>query len=101
MTYFILACAWFASTLLFFIIAHKYLIKQYIDEINTLSLQNEQLFEFLTELQNRAAQSYLEIKKVDKRGSFESDDEVGFVFNYLKSNVIDIKNFIDNYLNKD
>lgn len=97
----VIAILWPLSTIIFFIVLHKYLIKSYVDIINELNSENTKLLEFLAALQRRSAESFLEIKKVDKRGSFSSDDEVGFVFNFLKSNVEDIKNFLDDHLNKD
>jgi cell division protein FtsB len=36
-----------------------------------------------------------ELKAIDKRGSFESDDEVGFFFKQLKSIIERINNFFD------
>jgi hypothetical protein len=36
-----------------------------------------------------------ELKSIDKRGSFESDDEVGFFFKQLKSIIERINNFFD------
>lgn len=37
-----------------------------------------------------------ELKAIDKRGSFESDDEVGFFFKQLKTIIRRLNNFFEN-----
>ena len=44
--------------------------------------------------------TYIEMQKVDKRGSFESDDEVGFAFRAIKELIEQLKFKIEQ-LNKD
>tara|TARA_E500000081_G_C5910867_1_gene252003 strand:- start:22 stop:288 length:267 start_codon:yes stop_codon:yes gene_type:complete len=57
--------------------------------VRNLLKQNEQLEDTLSEVVLNTAQTLTdaleEMKKADLRGSFESDDEVGSVFQQLKS----------------
>tara|TARA_B100001564_G_scaffold345239_1_gene343672 strand:- start:1694 stop:1960 length:267 start_codon:yes stop_codon:yes gene_type:complete len=63
--------------------------------VRNLLKQNEQLEDSLTEVvtdTNRTITDVVEqMKRVDIRGSFESDDEVGSVFESLKSIVEKLK----------
>jgi hypothetical protein len=61
--------------------------------------ENDELFDFIVEVNQRLFQDYESLKEVDKRGSFESDDEVGFVFNTIKNTVEDSYAFVNKYLN--
>lgn len=99
--YILFICAWIFSIFAVFVPLHRFLIKPYLDTISELDSENSKLLEFLVELQKRSFDNYTKLKQIDRRGSFESDDEVGFAFKYLKSNIIDIKDFIDKYLNED
>jgi hypothetical protein len=38
------------------------------------------------------------LKEIDRRGSFESDDEVGFVFNTIKSIIEDSFKIVNDFL---
>jgi competence protein ComGC len=57
--------------------------------VRNLLKQNEQLEETLSEVVLNTTQTLTdtleEMKRIDLRGSFESDDEVGSVFQQLKS----------------
>lgn len=56
------------------------------------ALENEQ---FLLAIRNRVMNKVSDLKQIDKRGSFESDDEVGHFFKDLKKIVLDIAYFVD------
>jgi len=62
---------------IFFIYRGTQLVRQVEDAINESDTINEQTIETLTKMQQ-------EMKQIDIRGSFESDDEVGVVFKELK-----------------
>jgi hypothetical protein len=62
---------------IFFIYRGTQLVRQVEDAINESDTINEQTIETLTKMQE-------EMKQIDIRGSFESDDEVGVVFKELK-----------------
>jgi hypothetical protein len=61
--------------------------------------ENENLIGFIGEINERLYNDYEHIKQIDRRGSFESDDEVGFVFVTLKSIIEDSFVFVNNFLN--
>lgn len=61
--------------------------------------ENDELFDFIVEINQRLYQDYESLKEVDKRGSFESDDEVGFVFTTIKNTIEDSYAFVNKYLN--
>lgn len=62
---------------IFFIYRGTQLVRQVEDAINESDTINEQTIATLTKMQE-------EMKQIDIRGSFESDDEVGVVFKELK-----------------
>lgn len=66
---------------------------------SNLQDENENLIGFIGEINTRLYNDYEHIKEIDRRGSFESDDEVGFVFVTLKSIIEDSFVFVNNYLN--
>lgn len=45
---------------------------------------------FYINMKNYYLQTYTNLRSVDKNGSFESDDEIGFVFGYIKKTVEEI-----------
>lgn len=66
--------------------------------LEDISLENErvaeQTQEFLNQIRTRVMSQRSYLKQLDRRGAFESDDEVGFFFKELKQIVQDIsKNF--------
>lgn len=66
------------------------LYKKY-EMLEETALENEQ---FLLAIRNRVMNKVSDLKQIDKRGSFESDDEVGHFFKDLKKIVIDIASFV-------
>lgn len=61
--------------------------------------ENDELFDFIVEINQRLYEDYETLKEVDKRGSFESDDEVGFVFVTIKNTIEDSYAFVNKYIN--
>lgn len=64
------------------------------DIINDAAEINKELYDMLVLTKSRIDESYDRIKKLDRRGSFESDDEVGFFFNDLLTISENLKNSI-------
>ena len=70
---------------IFFIYRGTQLIRQVEDAINEMDVQNEITINTLEKMLE-------EMRQIDIRGSFESDDEVGVVFNELKDIIQKYKN---------
>lgn len=68
------------------------------DNLDELESDNEKLLTFISNLNIRLHIDYSHIKEIDRRGSFESDDEVGFVFNTLKSIIEDSFKIVNDFL---
>jgi len=83
------------------IIIHRSILRPIVYEYNELVDRVVKLEEFISEMQIRAADSYKKITEVDKRGSFSSDDEVGFVFSLLKSVILDTYTFLTQGVEKE
>ena len=62
----------------------------YVDELETSNTQYE---EFYTYLQRRLDESYSKIKQIDRIGSFEADDETGWIFKTIKDIVKQLNEF--------
>ena len=63
------------------------------DYINELELSNTQFDEFFQQLKRRLDQSYSKIKQIDRIGSFEADDETGWIFKTIKDIVNQLNEF--------
>jgi len=70
---------------IFFIYRGTQLIRQVEDAINEMDVQNEITISTLEKMLE-------EMRQIDIRGSFESDDEVGVVFTELKDIIEKYKN---------
>ena len=57
----------------------------------------EQVFKDMKEKSNRA---YMEMKDIDTLGAFEADDDVGAVFEEIKSIVDELNNYITENVNE-
>ena len=71
--------------------ANYNLYKKY-ETLEETALQNEQ---FLIAIRNRVMNKISDLKQIDRRGSFEADDEVGHFFKDLKKIVNDIAAFVE------
>ncbi|WWT39501.1 hypothetical protein [Microcystis phage Mel-JY01] len=57
-----------------------------------LAMDNE---DFIFSIRNRVLEKQSELKAIDRRGSFEADDEVGFIFKDIQRIINDIAIFLD------
>ena len=49
----------------------------------------------------RTNNAYKRMKDVDRLGSFEADDETGFIFKEIKKTTTELNNFINKYITTD
>tara|TARA_R110002012_G_scaffold107384_2_gene249091 strand:- start:2789 stop:3073 length:285 start_codon:yes stop_codon:yes gene_type:complete len=54
---------------------------EYIDDLES---SNARFYDFFTTLKARMNESNSKLKQIDRMGSFEADDETGFIFNELR-----------------
>lgn len=54
---------------------------EYIEELES---SNAEYYTFFTSLKTRVGESNSKLKQLDRLGSFEADDETGFVFKEMK-----------------
>jgi hypothetical protein len=73
----------------FYVIYNLY--KKY-NELEVISLENQQ---FIVAIRNRVLSQQSYLRQLDKRGAFESDDEVGYFFKELKKIINDISSYLD------
>lgn len=73
------------------------LIKKY-NELEEIAIDNQ---EFITALRNRILTHHSELRQLDRKGSFEADDEVGYFFKELKKIINDIYSYFEDTPPKD
>tara|TARA_R100001377_G_C3175125_1_gene104528 strand:+ start:360 stop:644 length:285 start_codon:yes stop_codon:yes gene_type:complete len=56
-------------------------VSEYIDELES---SNTEYFTFFSSLKTRVGESNSKLKQLDRLGSFEADDETGFIFAEMK-----------------
>jgi hypothetical protein len=49
----------------------------------------------------RTDNAYKRMKEVDRLGSFEADDETGFIFQEIKETAEELNDFVKKYINND
>lgn len=54
------------------------------DYVNDLENSNVEYYTFFSNLKGKVRESYSRMKNIDRLGSFESDDETGFIFKELR-----------------
>jgi len=54
------------------------------DYVSDLEKSNDEYFKFFSQLKKRITDSYSHLKNIDRLGSFESDDETGYIYKELK-----------------
>ena len=54
---------------------------EYIDDLET---SNAKFYDFFTTLKSRMNESNSKLKQIDRLGSFQADDETGFIFTELR-----------------
>jgi hypothetical protein len=62
---------------------------------------NSELFGYIAYMENTIGEMYSVMKSIDKRGSFEADDEVGYFFKSLKEMVEELKKITMDSTNKE
>jgi hypothetical protein len=60
---------------------------EYIEDLET---SNAKFYDFFTTLKSRMNESNSKLKQIDRLGSFESDDETGFIFTELRDIIDDL-----------
>ena len=58
-----------------------------------LNKKMESLEDWVTDFINTMEKTQLELKKIDQKGYFEADDEVGVIFNQIKTTVNQLNRF--------
>ena len=61
--------------------------EEYIDELEN---SNTEYYQFFNTLKSRMNESNSKLKQIDRLGSFEADDETGFVFTELRDIIDDL-----------
>jgi len=69
-------------------------VEAYEDVRSALEVDYLDIRNFLVEISSRLSADYKRIKEVDRKGSFESDDEVGFIFQSILRTVEDSYSYI-------
>jgi len=66
-------------------------------KVESLEVDNEEIDNYLklteqwiTQFSSKVNESYSRIKNIDRKGAFEADDEVGFIFKELKTIIFDL-----------
>lgn len=76
-----------------------YLLYASTKKYNTLLVYTEAYVQFITSLYFNLRNTKEQMDGVDKRGSFSSDDEVGFAFKEIKESIEEVYQFITKYVN--
>ena len=58
-----------------------------------LNAKQEMLQDWVTDFMNSIEKINFDLKQIDYRGSFESDDETGVIFNEIKNIIKQLDNF--------
>ncbi len=56
-------------------------LEEYIEELEN---SNTEYYQFFTTLKSRMNESNSKLKQIDRLGSFQADDETGFIFTELR-----------------
>ena len=76
-----------------------YLLYVSYKKYNTLLIYTEAYVQFISSFYFKLRSTKEQIDAVDKRGSFSSDDEIGFAFKEIQENVDEVYQFITKYVN--
>lgn len=87
--------------LVYIIIISQLRLVKYRQLLNQSFEESDRLLDFISEINRRLFEDYQSLKEVDDRGSFEADDEVGFVFEHIKKTVEDSYIFVNKYLKEE
>lgn len=78
-----------------------YLIYVNLTKLDKLMVFTETYLMFIANLYFRFRDTHSRLKEVDRRGSFQADDEVGFVFKEILNYTQELDEFIKKYVNQD
>lgn len=88
------------GTLLFIIFNLNNQVKQLEEEVQKFDQKEKYLYEELEKYYNVFlgifSDAVITLERIDKRGSFSSDDEVGFTFRIIKNVIQEVKTKLDN-----
>ena len=76
-----------------------YLLYVSYKKYNTLLIYTEAYVQFISSFYFKLRDTKERIDGVDKRGSFSSDDEIGFAFKEIQESVDEVYQFITKYVN--
>lgn len=76
-----------------------YLLYVSYKKYSTLLVYTEAYVQFISGLYFKLKNTKEQIDGVDKRGSFSSDDEIGFAFREIQESVDEVYQFITKYVN--
>lgn len=60
-----------------------------------LEEENDYFIDEISKIRDMAVETEIQLKQIDIRGSFEADDEVGFVFQDMKQLISELNNVIE------
>lgn len=75
------------------IYANINILKKY----ETAEQYNVNAFLFISDMEKIVNEMYSELKAIDRRGSFEADDEVGYFFKTLSTIITDLTQYMSNF----
>ena len=87
--------------LVFFISNLLRQIKQLESEVTAVTEIEERAFKVYQFMLKLFTETYANLQRVNKRGAFSSDDEVGFVFKIIVESIKQVKFQIENLVKKD
>ena len=74
-----------------YLIYRLYVTIKQVEDLEDYAIELE---ETIIQLNSRIEESYNRLRSVDRRGSFEADDEVGYIFKDIKSIIQDLNKVI-------
>jgi hypothetical protein len=95
----LLICICIILICIYLLILNSNKLENLEEALAKLDEDNDKLVNFISSLNIRLHTDYSHLKEIDRRGSFESDDEVGFVFNTIKSIIEDSYKIVNEFLN--
>jgi hypothetical protein len=84
MEYIIISLSLLSTILLITVLRLMKRVEAMEDYVNEVEQSNDEYFKFFSGLKTRVTDSYSHLKNIDRLGSFESDDETGYIYKELK-----------------
>jgi len=76
-----------------------YLVYVQNKKYSALMKYTEMYVQLIGAIAIRTKATHDQMLEIDRKGSFQIDDEVGVIFNEIKNNVKDLNDFIEKYVN--